>query len=135
METIRIAACILTDSYNRLLLLHRPMDDIGWWEIPGGKVEEGETPEATGIREMQEELGIRVAIEAKIGEGAFEYNGDNYHMTWLRATVVSGEPHPMEADMHDDLEYFDLEELSALSLSPGSQLFFEQVFDGTIQLN
>jgi 8-oxo-dGTP diphosphatase len=55
-----VAACALVDADNRVLLAQRPEGKslAGLWEFPGGKVEPGETPEETLIRELHEELGI-----------------------------------------------------------------------------
>ena len=55
-----VAACALVDSEGRVLLAQRPPGKpmAGLWEFPGGKLAEGETPEAALIRELREELGI-----------------------------------------------------------------------------
>ncbi len=57
-----VAACALVDGDGRVLVAQRPEGKAmaGLWEFPGGKVEEGETPEAALIRELAEELGISV---------------------------------------------------------------------------
>lgn len=57
-----VAACALVDADGRVLLAQRPPGKTlaGLWEFPGGKVEAGETPEDTLIRELREELGIEV---------------------------------------------------------------------------
>ena len=58
-----VAAVALLDADNRVLLSRRPAGKhmAGLWEFPGGKVHDGETPEAALIREMNEELAIDTA--------------------------------------------------------------------------
>ena len=55
-----VAACALIDSDGRVLIAQRPEGKsmAGLWEFPGGKVENGERPEQTVMREMEEELGV-----------------------------------------------------------------------------
>jgi 8-oxo-dGTP diphosphatase len=57
-----VVACALVDADRRVLIAQRPEGKTlaGLWEFPGGKVEMGERPEATLIRELHEELGITV---------------------------------------------------------------------------
>ncbi|WP_421856936.1 8-oxo-dGTP diphosphatase MutT [Oricola sp.] len=59
-KIVLVAACALLDADNRILLAQRPPGKAmaGLWEFPGGKIEAGETPEETLIRELHEELGI-----------------------------------------------------------------------------
>jgi 8-oxo-dGTP diphosphatase len=62
VKTVVVAACALVDPDGRVLLAQRPKGKpmAGLWEFPGGKVESGERPEETLIRELEEELGIVV---------------------------------------------------------------------------
>ena len=62
MKITLVAACALVDPDGRVLLAQRPDGKpmAGLWEFPGGKVEAGERPEETLIRELEEELGIVV---------------------------------------------------------------------------
>ena len=59
---VLVAACALIDPDGRVLIAQRPpgRSMAGLWEFPGGKVEAGERPEDTVIRELREELGIAV---------------------------------------------------------------------------
>ena len=60
---VLVAAAALVDPDGRVLICQRPPGKqlAGMWEFPGGKVEKGETPEQCLIRELDEELGIKVA--------------------------------------------------------------------------
>lgn len=62
MKLLLVAACALIDADGRVLIAKRPADKdmAGLWEFPGGKVDPGERPEMTLIRELKEELGIDV---------------------------------------------------------------------------
>ena len=62
-KIVLVAACALVDVDGRVLIAQRPSGKsmAGLWEFPGGKVEPGERPEATLIRELKEELGITVS--------------------------------------------------------------------------
>ena len=63
MTLLLVAACALVDVDRRVLITQRPEGKpmAGLWEFPGGKVHEGETPEAALVRELAEELGVETS--------------------------------------------------------------------------
>jgi len=79
---VLVAACALIDADGRVLIAERPAGRpmAGLWEFPGGKVENGERPEDTLIRELDEELGITVR-EACLAPLAFASHAyPNFHL-------------------------------------------------------
>ena len=77
-----VVACALVDSDGRILIAERPAGKAlaGLWEFPGGKLEPGETHEATLIRELREELGIetKAACLAPLTFASHSY--DDFHL-------------------------------------------------------
>jgi 8-oxo-dGTP diphosphatase len=63
MKLTLVVACALVDADKRVLIAQRPEGKAlaGLWEFPGGKIEAGERPEQTLIRELNEEIGITVS--------------------------------------------------------------------------
>jgi 8-oxo-dGTP diphosphatase len=94
---------------GRLLAVRRtaPPELRGRWELPGGKVDVGETPEGALVRELHEELGVRVRVDewlpatVAIGDGAL-------HLTVALVTVTEGEPTPVE---HDAVRWLGADQL------------------------
>jgi 8-oxo-dGTP diphosphatase len=72
VKIVLVAACALVDADGRVLIAQRPEGKTmaGLWEFPGGKIESGERPEQSLIRELKEELGI-VVSEACLAPLAF----------------------------------------------------------------
>lgn len=79
MKITLVVACALVDADRRVLIAQRPQGKqlAGLWEFPGGKLEEGETPEAALIRELEEELGIETkeACLAPLAFASHAYEG------------------------------------------------------------
>ncbi len=81
-KLLLVAAAALVDSDGRVLICKRPTGKqlAGMWEFPGGKVEAGETPEQCLIRELDEELGIKV-VESCLAPFVFASHGyDSFHL-------------------------------------------------------
>ena len=65
MNLVLVAACALVDTDGRVLVAQRPAGKAmaGLWEFPGGKIEPGEPPEQSLVRELREDLGIVVNVD------------------------------------------------------------------------
>jgi 8-oxo-dGTP diphosphatase len=95
-----VAACALVDADGRVLIARRPEGKpmAGLWEFPGGKVEQGETPEQTLIRELHEELAVdtQVACLAPLTFASHDYENFHLLMPLYVCRRYSGIPRPRE---------------------------------------
>ncbi|MCM2475185.1 8-oxo-dGTP diphosphatase MutT [Rhizobium sp. CG5] len=95
-----VAACALIDTDGRILLAQRPEGKslAGLWEFPGGKVEPGETPEETLVRELEEELGIvtQVPCLAPLTFASHTYETFHLLMPLFVCRRFEGIPHGRE---------------------------------------
>jgi 8-oxo-dGTP diphosphatase len=109
-----VGAAILSGA--RLLAAQRsaPAELAGRWELPGGKVEPGETDQAALLRECREELGVEVMLGTRIGR---DWPIGDYGVlrVWL-AAVVDGEPRAIE---HAELRWLSVEQLDDVDWLPG----------------
>ncbi|MCC0059547.1 MAG: (deoxy)nucleoside triphosphate pyrophosphohydrolase [Hyphomicrobiaceae bacterium] len=79
---VLVAACALIDGQGRVLISQRPDGKplAGLWEFPGGKLEDGETPEQSLARELHEELGIFVDLSRLFPLTFCSYPYDAFHL-------------------------------------------------------
>ncbi|MCB1336840.1 MAG: (deoxy)nucleoside triphosphate pyrophosphohydrolase [Maritimibacter sp.] len=82
MKIVLVSAVALIDVDGRVLLAQRPAGKslAGLWEFPGGKVEDGETPEAALIRELHEELGIDTSASCLAPLAFASHTYDDFHL-------------------------------------------------------
>ena len=101
-----VGAAIVRDG--RVLAARRtfPAEAAGRWELPGGKVEPGETPADALVREVAEELGCAIELTRWLpGEVAI---GERHVLTVAVARLLDGEPDPRE---HDEVRWLAADEL------------------------
>jgi len=82
VRLVLVAACALIDADGRVLLTRRPAGKpmAGLWEFPGGKIEPGERPEDSLIRELKEELGIAVKEDCLAPLTFASHAYDEFHL-------------------------------------------------------
>ncbi|ANZ16495.1 (deoxy)nucleoside triphosphate pyrophosphohydrolase [Streptomyces noursei] len=103
MTTVRVVVGGAVCERGRLLAARRsaPPALAGRWELPGGKVEDGETPEQALVRELREELGVDVAPVERI-PGEWVLRPGFVLQVWT-ARLVSGRPETLQD--HDELRW------------------------------
>jgi 8-oxo-dGTP diphosphatase len=110
-----VAAIIVRDG--RVLACERsaPPEVAGRWEFPGGKVEPGETDEAALARECAEELGVRVAVGARVGPDVPLAHGRAVLRVFAVALLNGDVPRNLE---HTAMRWLAVDELDTVPWLP-----------------
>ncbi len=98
MSRVEVVVAVLVDRQGRYLLTQRPSGKAyaGYWELPGGKVEPGETLRAALVREIREELGVEIRDAFPWITRQFEYPHAFVRLRFYRVTQWSGLPQSLE---------------------------------------
>ena len=130
MKLVLVVACALIDKDGRVLIAQRPknkgMADL--WEFPGGKVEAGERPEQTLIRELKEELGIDVKEPclAPLSFASFAYDDFHLLMPLYVCRRWDGFPHALE---HQALKWVRPNQLRDYPMPPADEPLIPPLID------
>lgn len=92
---------------NKVVVINYKEHDNGYYDIPGGKIEDGETSEETSIREFKEETGITITKQHYIGHNTIEYLDRIFEFDIFIVDDYSGEPLAFEENdsMWIDIDY------------------------------
>ncbi len=94
-----IAIGLVFNAFGEVLIDQRKSDQTmsGMWEFPGGKQEKGESIECTVVRELFEELGVKVKVQKKLLEFDHSYSHKKLHFIVYICQLISGIPKPLES--------------------------------------
>lgn len=117
-----VAAALIEDGRLLLAQRTRPPELAGLWELPGGKVEPGESEGAALVRELREELGVECSIGAALA-GDVDLSG-GLVLRAYRASLVSGMPAALE---HSALRWVDAATLATMDLVDADRLWLPEL--------
>lgn len=116
-KTVKVVAAVCINEHEYVLCALRSpkMTLPNLWEFAGGKVEKGETPEESLVREIQEELGCTVKVHELIEDIFHEYPNIIINLLTYRTTIIEGTP---KAKEHAEVKWVPLQELRSLKWAP-----------------
>ncbi len=130
VKLVTVSAVVMVDIDGRILIAQRPEGKsmAGLWEFPGGKVEEGETPERALIRELKEELGIDTT-EACLAAFTFaSHTYDDFHLL-MPVFLCRKWDGFVQAKEGQNLKWVKIEDLKKYSMPPADEPLIAMIRD------
>ena len=124
MKTIRVVAAVIR-SEDKIFATARGYGEFkGQWEFPGGKIESGETPQEALVREIQEELDVKIEIGDLIDTIEYDYSSFHLSMDCFWCNVTEGEITLKEAE---DARWLSKDELYSVDWLPADMELIEKL--------
>lgn len=125
MKIVRVVAAVIRDG-DRVFATARGYGEYkGWWEFPGGKIEAGEKPEETLVREIHEELDTEIRVGELIDTIEYDYPTFHLSMDCFWAEVVAGRLVLKEAE---DARWLTRETLESVQWLPADQTIIDAIY-------
>ena len=122
MKTVNVVAAIIKQD-DKILATQRGYGDFaGGWEFPGGKIEQGETPEDAIVREIHEELEATIAVDSLVTVVDYDYETFHLHMHCFLCHASNG---VFELHEHMAARWLDASSIDTVEWLPAD----EQVVD------
>lgn len=123
-KQIEVVAAVICGS-NRVFATQRGYGEWkDWWEFPGGKIEEGETPEKALQREIREELATEISVESLLTTVDYDYLDFHLTMHCYFCKVKSGSLTLLE---HEAAKWLTRDELGCVKWLPADEEVVEKI--------
>lgn len=130
MKTIEVAAAVIVDSFENItevFATERGYGEFkGQWEFPGGKIEVGETPQQALIREIQEELTVKIKVGKLIDTIEYDYPKFHLNMKCFLCVIADGDIILKEAE---DSKWLNKDELYGVNWLPADITLIDKIAD------
>ncbi len=115
MKTIKVVAAVIRDG-DTIFATQRGYGEYkDWWEFPGGKIEEGETPQEALKREILEELNTEIEVGELITTVEYDYPEFHLSMQCFWSNVLNGK---LELKEHEAAKWLKIDELNSVKWLP-----------------
>ena len=134
MKTVRVVAAIIKavneQGENMIFATQRGYGEFkDGWEFPGGKIEDGETPQEALKREIREELDTEIAVGELFDTVEYDYPAFHLSMDCFWCTILSGEPVLKE---HEAARWLTKEQLREVAWLPADISLVDRISDSMI---
>ena len=124
MKNIHVSAAIIMKD-NKIFATQRGYGEFkDWWEFPGGKIEEGETPEECLKREIKEELKADINIDKYLCTVEYDYPNFHLKMECFICSLIDGHLELVEAE---DAKFITKDQLDNIDFLPADLLVVKEL--------
>lgn len=116
-KSVHVVGAIIENEKEEIFCALRSpeMSLPNYWEFPGGKIENDETPEEALAREIQEEFNCTISVGEKVEDTTYEYDKVIVRLETYKAKLLNGQPVALE---HADTKWVTREEILSLNFAP-----------------
>lgn len=125
---IEVAAAVIENREGRILIARRKAEISlgGYWEFPGGKIENGESPAVCAARELREEMDVRIETGDIVAESEYDYGDKVVRLIAVRAILLDGH---IRLHDHDEIRWVAIPEMEDYLFAPADEVIVEKLVE------